>query len=170
MESFVNEKKEKKGINTTFLVAFLIAAVVIAAGILFLSYQPSFEEQKAQRLEGAFVEGTPQFAEMTKDIIVETDFDRTVQSPTAFGTVMMAISGTIRNKGTKTINGLEINVAVVTQKNEVIKEKRILVVPAQQPILSPGQLIPVNLTLDGFNKKDDRANIRWRVTAIKTAN
>lgn len=170
MELLGQEKKEKQGINKNFLVAFLIAAVLIAVGIGLLSLQPSFEEQKAQKLEGAFLEGTPQFAEITKDLIIETDFDKTVQSPTAFGTVMMAINGTIRNKGNKTIDGLEINVSVVTQKNEVLKEKRILVVPVQHSVLTPGQLIPVALTLDGFDKKDDRANIRWKVTAIRTAN
>jgi len=40
-------------------------------------------------------------------------------------------------------------------------------VPVQQALLEPGQTIPITLTLDGFSRKDDRANIRWKVTAIK---
>jgi hypothetical protein len=82
----------------------------------------------------------------------------------------MYISGKIRNKGTRTIDALEVNVAVITQFNKVLKEKRILVVPVQQPVLAPGETIPITLTLDGFDKNDDRANIRWKVTAIRTAN
>ena len=65
------------------------------------------------------------------------------------------------------MNALEINVAVVTQFNKVLKEKRILVVPTQVPRLEPDQIIPVTLSLDGFAKDDDRANIRWKVTAIR---
>jgi hypothetical protein len=79
----------------------------------------------------------------------------------------MYIYGKIRNKGTKTIDILEINVAVVTQFNQVVKEKRILVVPVQQATLEPDQTIPVTLALEGFSKDDDRANIRWKVTAIR---
>jgi hypothetical protein len=81
-----------------------------------------------------------------------------------------AAAGTIRNKGTKVINGLEVNVAVVTQFNEVLKEKRVLVVPTQRPELGPGETIDITLSVDGFNKNDDRANIRWKVTAIRVAN
>lgn len=170
MELFQENQREKKGINTTFLGALFIALLLIGAGIYFLSRQPSFDEQKTKILEGSFLEGSPQFADITKDILIETDLDKTIQSPTVFGTVMMAISGKIRNKGNKTINGLEVNVAVITRKNEVLKEKRVLVVPLQQPTLEPGQTIPITLTLDGFSKEDDRANIRWKVTAIRTAN
>lgn len=82
----------------------------------------------------------------------------------------MFIHGNIKNKGTKNVTALEVNVGVITQKNEVIRERRILVVPVQQPALPPGETIPITLTLDGFDRKDDRANIRWKVTAIKTSN
>ena len=170
MELFSQEKQEKKGINKGFLIGVLIAVVLIGAFIGYLSRQPSFDEQKVKILEGSFLEGSPEFVGITKDIIIETDFDRTVQSPTAFGTITMAISGKIRNKGTKVINGLEINVSVITQKNEILREKRVLVVPVQQGSLEPGQTIPVTLTFDGFKREDDRANIRWKVTAIRTAN
>ncbi|HQU85528.1 MAG TPA: hypothetical protein PKY59_20505 [Pyrinomonadaceae bacterium] len=170
MELFEDKQKEKKGFNTTFLLAIVIGFLVIGAGIFLLSRQPSFDEQKVKILEGSFLEGTPEFTEITKDILIETDLDKTIQSPTVFGTIMMGISGKIHNKGSKTINGLEVNVAVVTRKNEVLKEKRVLVVPLQQPTLEPKQTIPITLTLDGFSKEDDRANIRWKVTAIRTAN
>ena len=68
------------------------------------------------------------------------------------------------------MNALEINCAVVTQFNEVLREKRILVVPTQVPRLGPEDIIPVTLSLDGFAKADDRANIRWKVTAIRVEN
>ena len=93
----------------------------------------------------------------------------TVQSPNAFGTISMYIAGKIRNKGDMTINGLEIHVAVVDSFNQILKEKRLLVVPTKQPQLGPGETIDVHLEIAGFDRKDDRANIRWKVTAIRVA-
>ena len=158
--------EEKKGINKVFIAALLIGAVVIGASIWALSFKPSIEEQTAKILEGSFREGSPEFDELTKDIIISTD-SNTIQSPMVTGTISMFINGKIRNKGTRTMNALEINVAVVTQFNKVLKERRILVVPTQVPRLEPDQTIPVTLSLDGFAKDDDRANIRWKVTAIR---
>jgi hypothetical protein len=126
------------------------------------------EEQVSMLLEGAFVEGSPEFAEINKDIIIWTDSDKTVESPTGLGTISMFINGKIRNKGEHTITALEVNVAVVDQRKNILREKRILVVPNQRPVLAAGETIPITLTHDGFSYKDDRADIRWRVTAIKT--
>lgn len=159
-------KEEKRGVNKTFVVAILIAIVLIAGLILLLSRRPPVDDQMAQLVASAYHEGTPEFTELSKDIIISTD-DRTVQSPTGLGTISMYIYGKIRNKGDKTIDILEINVAVITQFNQVLKEKKILVVPVQQATLEPGQTIPVTLALEGFSKDDDRANIRWKVTAIR---
>ena len=157
---------EKKNFNKVFFAALLIGAVVIGVSIWLLSFKPSMEEQTAKILEGSLREDSPEFAGLTKDIIISTD-PNTIQSPMAMGTISMFINGKIRNKGTHTLNALEINVAVVTQFNKVLKEKRILVVPTQVPRLEPEQTIPVTLSLDGFAKDDDRANIRWKVTAIR---
>ena len=159
-------KEEKRGINKTFLVAILIALIVIAGAIFLFSRKPPVDEQAANLVASALHEGSPEFEELSKDIIIATD-DRTVQSPTGLGTISMYIYGKIRNKGKRTIDVLEINVAVVTQFNQPIKEKKILVVPLQQPTLEPDQSIPVTLALEGFSRDDDRANIRWKVTAIR---
>ena len=173
MDELFNTEKEKKGVSPVFIVAFVIGLVLIGGIVVdafifrwVISWRPTMDVQMAKILEGAFREGSPEFAELNKDIIISTD-DKTVQSPMATGKISMFISGKIRNKGTRTINVLEVNVAVVTQFNDVIRERRILVVPVQQAVLGPDQIIPITLTLDGFDKSDDRANIRWKVTAIK---
>ena len=167
MESLL-PKEQPRGVNKTFIIATLIALVLIAGLVFLLSRRPPADQQMANLVASAYHEGTPEFADLSKDIIIATD-DRTVQSPTGLGTISMYIYGKIRNKGKKTISILEINVAVITQFNEVLKEKKILVVPVQQPTLEPDQSIPVTLALEGFSKDDDRANIRWKVTAIKAS-
>jgi hypothetical protein len=167
MDTILGKGEEKKGINKLLIGGALVGLAIVAVAVWLLSFRPPMDEQVAQILAGAYREGSPEFAEVTKDIIISTD-DRTVESPTGLGTISMFINGTIRNKGTKTITVLEVNVAVVTQFNKVLKERRIVVVPIQQATLGPGETIPITLTMDGFSKDDDRANIRWTVTAIKT--
>ena len=170
MEAFLGEKEEKKGLNKGFVIGIVIGVLVIALAIgLLLSLRPSVDDQKAKILEGLSRSGTPDFDAVTKDIIISTD-DRTVESPNGFGRISMFIVGKIRNKGTKTINALEVNVAVIDQLNATVKEKNVLVVPTQREKVSPGEIIPITLSLDGFDKKDDRANIRWKVIGLRTEN
>jgi hypothetical protein len=168
METFLEERERAKSNAKIYLIGALIGVVLIGTAI-WLVTGPSMQEQMANILEGSYHEGSPEFEQLTKDIIISTG-DNTVESPNAFGTISMFIQGKIRNKGNRVINGLEVNAAVVNQFNDVLKEKRVLVVPTQQARLMPGETIPITLSVDGFSKKDDRANIRWKVTAIRTEN
>ena len=169
MDAFLEPSKEKTGINKVFIVGALVGALIVGAGIWLLTLQPSMEDQVATILEGSFREGSPEFEQITKDIIISTS-DDTVESPNAFGSISMYIKGSIRNKGNRVINGLEVNVAVVDSFNQTLREKRVLVVPTQRPQLGPGEVIPISLEISGFERKDDRANIRWKVTAIRAPN
>lgn len=160
------KSRETGAVHWPLIVGVLVALALIGGAVFLLSRKPPVSEQAAQLIASAYQEGTPEFNNLSKDIIIATD-DRTVESPTGLGTISMYIYGKIHNKGTKTIDVLQVDAAVVTQFNEVLKSKRILVVPVQQDTLAPGDTIPVTLTLDGFSKQDDRANIRWKVTAIR---
>jgi len=160
------QEPPKKRISPVMIGAAAFGVVVIVLAIWLLSFKPSMDEQAARILAGSQREGSPGFDELTKDIIISTD-PNTIESPMAMGGISMFIKGNIRNKGTQTIDALEVNVAVVTQFNQMLKEKRMLIVPTQVPTLGPGETIPVTASLEGFNKNDDRANIRWKVTAIR---
>jgi hypothetical protein len=159
-------KPERSNLNFGLIIGVIVAVLLIGGAIFLLSRRPPVSEQYAQLIASAYQEGSPQFSDLSKDIIIATD-DRTVESPTGLGTISMYIYGKIRNKGTRTFDVLEVDVAVITQFNKVLKDKKVLVVPVQQATLGPDQSIPITLTLDGFSKDDDRANIRWKVTAIR---
>ena len=148
----------------------LVAAALVAGAVWLLTFVPSAEDQKQQQMAGAFLEGSPEFAAYTKNIIITTDLDRTSEGRLGLGTIQMAIHGEVRNRGDKTINLLELNVGVVDVKNQVVKEKKILVIPTlQTETLPPTETMKVFAALDGFTDKDDRANVRWKVTAIRFA-
>lgn len=169
MDGFLEPQEKKSGFNWVLVIGSVVGLVIIGVVVLLLMQQPSMDDQRAAILEGSSREGSPEFDRITKDIIISTA-DDTVQSPNAFGTISMYIHGTIRNKGDRIINGLEINVAVVDTFNKVLREERRLVVPTQRPQLGPGETIDVRLEISGFTPKDDRANIRWKVTAIRAEN
>jgi hypothetical protein len=156
-------------VNKSFLIAILIAVVLVVGGVLLIwKLQPSMVEQQEQALSGAVREGDPGFSEITRRIIAETDEENTWQSPVGTGGIMMQIAGRIRNNSDKTLTGLELQVSVVDISGKVVKDKTLLVVPNQRKSIAPKEQMNVTVRIDGFNPDDDRANIRWKVTAIKT--
>ena len=156
-------------VNKSFLVAILVAVFIVAGGLYFISkYRPSMQEQQEQVLSGAVREGMPGFSEITRRIVAENDEENTWQSPVGTGFVMMNIAGRIRNNSDKTLTGLELNVSVLDSFGKVVKDNTLLVVPNQKRKLAPKEQMNVTVRIDGFDPKDDRAQIRWKVTAIKT--
>jgi hypothetical protein len=156
-------------VNKSFLVAILIAVLVVGGGVLLIwKIQPSMQEQQEMVLSGAFREGTPEFETITRRIVAENDEDNTWFSPVGTGGIMMNIAGRIRNNSDKALTGLEIRVSVLDSFGTVIKDNTLLVVPNQQKRLEPKGEMKVVVRIDGFRQDDDRAQIRWKVTAIKT--
>ena len=169
MENFLAEKKEKREINKVFFVGILAGILLLAGGFfLYVYLRPNESDIRAKQLEGMFLENSPEFEQLNKDIVISTDFDRTTESPTGLGTIQMSIWGKIRNKGTKTISGLQIRVGVVDRQNKVLKEREVLIVPNQRETLAPNDIFDANVVFDGFAKDQERANVRWKVSAIRT--
>jgi hypothetical protein len=155
-------------VNKNFLIAILVAVLLVAGGVLLIArFQPSMQEQQDKAMEGAVREGSPEFAALTKKIIIETDKDNTIESPVGTGYIMMNLAGKIRNYNDKALTGLEVNVAVLDIADKVVKDSTMIVVPNQQKRLEPKGEMHVNIRIDGFDPSANRAKIRWKVTAIK---
>jgi hypothetical protein len=160
-------KKPEKGSKMAFWAAAIVAALVGFGVVAFLLNRPTTQEYQQQSMEGAFREGSPEFEALTKKIAIEND-ERSSESPTAMGTIQMSVWGKVRNLSDKTITGLELKVTVVDLSEKPIREKTVIVIPKQQPSLESFKVMPVNVVMDGFKKEENRANIHWKVTAIKT--
>jgi hypothetical protein len=79
------QQNEKKSRNYKGLLAgALVGLVIIAAGVWLMSLRPSMKDQQAAVLEGSYTEGSPEYEELNRDIIISTHRD-TVESPNAFG-------------------------------------------------------------------------------------
>jgi hypothetical protein len=164
---YQNEKKEKGG-NKVLWAAIGIAVLAVAAIIGLLFLRPTTEQVKTQVLDGAYREGSPEFQALTNKIIIFNDAENTMESPTGLGTITMFTRSRIRNNSDKTLSALEITVSVLDPMDKVIREKAVTVVPSQNiEALAPQQIIPVSVPIAGFAKEDDRARVKWKVTAIK---
>lgn len=167
MDTFLEQPKKTKG-NKMFLLAIGVGLIAVIAFLGLVSLKSSTQQIQTQALQGAFREGTPEFEKYTRKIVAETDENNTTQSPTGMGTIIMSIRGKIHNLTGKSLTGLEIKVAVIDTFGNPVKEKTTVVIPKEEVTkLEAGQVLPVQVTIEGFNKDDDRANIRWKVTAIK---
>jgi hypothetical protein len=168
MDTISQNENREKGSNKILFAAIGIAVLVVGVIIGLLFLRPTTEEIKTQVLDGAYREGSPEFQVLTNKIIIFNDAENTMESPTGLGTITMFTRGRIRNNSDKTILALEIKVGVLDPMNKVIREKQVTVVPSQNvESMTPQQVIPVNVPIEGFSKEDDRARVQWKVTAIK---
>jgi hypothetical protein len=168
METLYQNDKKEKGSNKVLLAAVAAAVLLIAAVIGIWSLRPTPQIIKQQVLEGAFREGSPEFQAITNKIIIFNDAENTMESPTGLGTITMFARGKVRNNSDKTITALEVRASVVDPFNKVIREKAMTIVPAQNvETFAPNEMLPLNIPIEGFAKDDDRARVKWKVTAIK---
>ena len=170
MDTYLKAPEKNQGMNKVLLAALVIGTLLIITviGLLLLNQSP--KEVQNQALTGAFREGSPEFDLYTRRIVAQTLEDRTTQSPTGLGTIVMSIGGKVRNMTGKTLTGLEMKVSVVDMLGKVVRDKIFTVIPdVSQGVneLETNQMLDFQVSMEGFAKDDDRANIRWKVTAIK---
>ena len=166
-EMFEQKPPEKRSV--TGLLIGVIVGLLLIGGVAawWLTRTPSIEDQTAKILQGALREDSPEFAALAKNIQIARDDQRTVESPTGQVTISMYIHGNVYNKTGKTITLLQVTVSIINQQNQPIREKAVLVVPVQHGPIAPGDSAPIDVQIAGFDRHEDRANINFKVTAIK---
>lgn len=165
MKSITNENDEKEPLNPVFWLAMGGATMVVAGLIIFFMIQ-STSAPKLQTLENALREGA-EFDALSKKITLEYDPDRTTESPVSTGLIQMGITGVVRNFTGKDITGLEVTCIVVDLGEKPVREKTLVVIPNKKPVIENNKTMQFQFVIDGFKKEDDRANIRWKVVAVK---
>ncbi len=146
-------------------IVMLVGALVIAALVAWAVMTPS-QRQETPRLENALREG-PEFEELKRKIVVETAQDFTTEARSMTSGVQMNLVGVVRNFTQRPITGLEVVGSVVDKDGNVVKEKSLIAIPTRLPRLEPNRTMPIQIQITGFDEKDDRSNIKWRITGIK---
>ena len=151
----------------------LVAAVVttfivlVTAGALRLTLtKPAASPAAQPRLEGAVRPEMPEFERLSEKIIVEqlraTEAPRLLNND--FALEMVA---TVRNTTDRTLNGLEMRGALVDAGKSVVRERTVLVIPARQIALEPGEAIAVRILLEDIRPESGRAGVLMEVAAVR---
>jgi hypothetical protein len=187
---FLEETQNKSGSWKIMLGALAVAVLVVAGIFGLISLKPSAVEVETQALDGIIREDMPEFQQYGRNINIEdsntkikspkfvpygklvilsTDNNRLMKSPTAMGNTMISIGGKVKNVTGKTITALEINVAITDMSNKPIKDKTVLLVPKLFAKLEDSTETPITVTIEGLDKdaSPEYFNFRWKVTAIK---
>lgn len=151
--------------RTLIIVVAVIAAIVIAGLFYGLMRLGGGGQSTDTGLQGAIREGSPQFEEYKKNIVL--DDPEATEAKRALGDIVMTLQTTVRNLTGKTLNGLEMRAAVVDYDGKPVKQRTVVVIPGRVSELAPNKTLPVNVMLEGMSDTDARANIKMEVTGFK---
>lgn len=161
--------------RVVFMVAGLVALLLIAGLIIFLKTRPEPTPAGApadQKLEGALRAGSPEF-DKHRDLI-RLDEPIADYSNSVSGDIQMNLATTVRNFTGRTISGLEMKGAVVDFEGKPIKERTKIVIPSGTIAeLENNKTATVPIAIPGFRGEDKariengQAVIKMEITAIK---
>ena len=151
--------------RTIIIVVAVIAAVAIA-GLFYFLMRASGGGNVEPTLEGAIRAGSPEFDQYASKIVL--DAPEAYESKRALGDIVMNLQTIVHNFTGRTLGGLEINGIVVDHQGKPVSQHAAVVIPtARQPELENNRSMAVRVMLVGMTDKDDRANIKMEVTALK---
>ena len=150
------------------LVAALITTFILlaAAGAFRLTLsKPAASPAAPPRLEGALRPEMPEFERLREKIIVEQLTAAGVPRPPDDHALEM--SAIVRNTTARTLSGLEVRGALVDARKSVVRERTLVVIPARQTALEPGEAMGVRILLEGVRPGAERALVLMEVTALR---
>jgi hypothetical protein len=150
------------------LVAAMITTLIllITAGALHLSLtRPDERPAVEHRLERAIRPDMPEFEKLRERIVVERLV--TTEAPRPLNDFAVEINGTVRNATNRTISGLEMRGAVLDARRSALRERTVVVVPARQAAIEPGEAIGVHILLEGISPEVKRAGVLMEVTGVR---
>lgn len=152
--------------NKTLIIIVAVAAAVVIALFFYVLMRASAGRVEGEpTLQAAIRAGSPEFDKNKPNIVL--DEPEAFEAKRALGDLTMTLRTTVRNLTGKTLNGLEINAAVVDYDGKPIKQRTVVVVPTRQPELAPNKTMLVQVMLEGMSDADPRANIKMEVTGFK---
>lgn len=150
----------------------LVAAVIttllllLMAGALRLAQtQPSVSPAVEHRLEGALRPETQGFEQFRERIVVEQL--AAIEAPRPLGDLAVEVNATVRNNTGRALDGLEMRGAVLDARRSALRERTVVIVPARQTVLEPGEAIDVRVLLEGISPEVERAGVSMEVTGVR---
>ncbi|MEP6924903.1 MAG: hypothetical protein ABI954_10595 [Pyrinomonadaceae bacterium] len=166
MDSLMQENKETPGSSKLFWIVMVIGILIFGGLVAYFLSQPTPPSQEV-KLQNAVREGAPEFEALKSRVLVLEQTNLGTQAQNAAGGIEMRLPAVVKNFSGKTLTGLEVVASVVDDNEKVIKEKTAIVIPTQVSPIDNNKSALVSVSIGGFSPKDNRANFKFRVTAIK---
>lgn len=146
------------------LVTTLLA--LVTAGAMHLSLTRATARPAAEpRLEGALRPEMPGFEQLREQIVVEQLV--TTEAPRPLGGLAVEVRASVRNNTDRALTGLEMRGAVLGAQRLALREQTVIVVPARQTALEPGEAIGVRILLEGVDPEAEREGAVMEVSSVR---
>ena len=149
------------------ILAAIITTIIAlaAAGLYYVAMTQPMNSYSGPRLTSALRPGEAEFGQVREQIEIAQLLGTEQVHP--FNSLAVNLTATVRNNTGRTISGLEMRGAIVDAQNSTVGERTVMVIPARQTALEPGEAIGVRVLLESISKDSERANMVLEVTGIR---
>jgi len=149
------------------ILAAIITTIIalVAASLHYVAMTQPVNSYSGPRLTSALRLGAPEFEQVREQIEIAQLLGTEQLQP--FNTLAVDLTATVRNNTGRTISGLEMRGAIVDAQNSTVRERTVMVIPARQTALEPGEAIGVRVLLESINKDSERADMVLEVTGVR---
>lgn len=148
------------------ILAAIITTIIAlaAAGLHYVATTQPVNSYSGPRLTSALRSGEPEFEQVREQIQIGKLLG--IEQVHPFNNLAVDLTATVRNNTGRTISGLEMRGAIIDTQNSTLRERTVMVIPARQTALEPGEAIGVRVLLEGIGNDSDRANMVLEVTGV----
>lgn len=170
MASFraVQRIEETKPTRRDYVLASVVtlAVLLVVGGLIYSRMTGSTRHSSNEpQLERALRAGAPEFERLRERIIVE-DLVKTT-STRASGETLIELSANVRNETGLNIRALELRGAVTGDDGEVLSERAVVVMPAEQTRLPTGESVNVRVVLEGVDSRAEQADVLMEIVGVR---
>jgi len=148
------------------LAAIITTIIALAvAGLHYVAMTQPVNSYSGPRLSSALRPGEPEFEQVREQIEIAQLVG--IEQVQPFNIRAVDLTATVRNNTGRTISGLEMRGAIIDAQNSTLRERIVMVIPARQTALEPGEAIGVRVLLEGLGKDSERAGMVLEVTGLR---
>ena len=148
------------------LAAIITTIIALAvAGLHYVAMTQPVNSYSGPRLSSALRPGEPEFEQVREQIEIAQLVG--IEQVQPFNIRAVDLTATVRNNTGRTISGLEMRGAIINPQNSTLRERTVMVIPARQTALEPGEAIGVRVLLEGLGKDSERAGMVLEVTGLR---
>ena len=148
------------------LAAIITTIIALAvAGLHYVAMTQPVNTYSGPRLSSALRPGEPEFEQVREQIEIAQLVG--IEQVQPFNIRAVDLTATVRNNTGRTISGLEMRGAIINPQNSTLRERTVMVIPARQTALEPGEAIGVRVLLEGLGKDSERAGMVLEVTGLR---